>query len=237
VICHPHSCRRCGQPLRGRDPQPRRHQVLEVPPATPQVTEYQLHRLVCARCGITTCGALPAGVPASSYRPRLASLIALCGGAYRMSKRMIASFCADVLGVPLAVGEICEVEQTVAQALEPPVQAARTYVQTQDANVDETSWRQQQRRAWLWSVVTQGVSVFYIRTSRSAKVLKELLGVGYRAILTSDRAKAYNCQPVPQRQLCWAHLRRNFQAMIDRGGAGAAVGESLLEHTEVLFGW
>ena len=237
VTCKPHACRRCGQPLHGRDPQPRRHQVLEVPPATPQVTEYQLHRLVCARCGITTCGALPAGVPASSYGPRLASLIALCGGAYRMSKRMIASFCADVLGVPLAVGEICEVEQTVAQALEPPVQAARTYVQTQDANVDETSWRQQQRRAWLWSVVTQWVSVFYIRPSRGAKVLKELLGVGYRAILTSDRAKAYNCQPVPQRQLCWAHLRRNFQAMIDRGGAGAAVGESLLEHTEVLFGW
>ena len=44
VICQPHSCRRCGQPLHGRDPQPRRHQVLEVAPATPQVTAYQVPR-------------------------------------------------------------------------------------------------------------------------------------------------------------------------------------------------
>ena len=176
-------------------------------------------------------------MPARSYGPRVASLSALCGGAYRLSNRLIASFCADVLGVPLAVGEICEVEQTVAQAVEPPVQAARTYIQTQDANVEETSWRQQQRRAWLWSVGTQGVRVFDIRPSRSAKVLKERLGVGDRASLTSDRAQAYNCQPVPQRQLCWAPLRRNCHARSDCRGAGAAVGESLLEHTEVLFGW
>src|SRR5438445_2291470 len=98
VSCQPHSCRRCGQALHGRDPQPRRHQVLEVPPATPQVTASRLHRLVCARCGRTSSVALAAGVPASSYGPRLARLIALCGGAYRMSKRMIASFCADEIG-------------------------------------------------------------------------------------------------------------------------------------------
>src|SRR6266496_1603004 len=237
VVCKPPHCRRCGRGLGGTDPQPLRHQVFEVPLPTPQVTEYQLHRLVCSRCGITTCGTLPAGVPLLSYGPRLASVIALCGGAYRMSQRMIASFCAEVLGVPLAVGEICHVEQTVAKAVDPAVQEARAYVQTQDANVDETSWCLQQRRAWLWSVVTQWVSVFAIRTSRGAKVLKELLGEGYRALLTSDRAKAYTCYPLPQRQVCWAHLRRDFQAMIDRGGAGAVVGESLLEYTEVLFGW
>jgi transposase len=237
VVCKPAHCRRCGRGLHGTDPQPLRHQVVEVPLPRPQIIEYQLQRLVCGRCGITTCGGLPPGVPATSYGPRLASLIALCGGAYRMSKRMIVSFCADVLGVPLALGAVCQVEQTVAKALDPPVQEAQSYVQTQDANVDETSWRLQQRRAWLWSVVTQWVSVFCIRTSRGAKVLKALLGEGYRAILSSDRAKAYNCYPRSRRQLCWAHLRRDFQAMIDRGGAGAAVGERLLEHADVLFGW
>lgn len=142
----------------------------------PHVTEYQLHRLACGRCGITTCGTLPPGVPTHSYGPRLASLVGLGSGAYRMSKRMVASFCTDVLGVPLALGEICQVEQTVAVALDPPMPEARVYVQTQDVNVDETSWRQQQRRAWLWVVVTQWVSLFCVRTSRGAKVLGELLG-------------------------------------------------------------
>jgi transposase len=95
----------------------------------PHVTEYQVHRLACARCGITTCGSLPPGVPAHRYGPRLASLVGLYGGAYRMSKRMVARFCTEVLGVPLALGEVCQVEQTVAAALGPAVQKARAYVQ------------------------------------------------------------------------------------------------------------
>jgi transposase len=237
VVRKPTQCRRCGGALQGIDPQPQRHQVIEVPLPAPQVTEYQLHRLACRRCGITTCGTLPAGVPPVSYGPRLASLVALCSGAYRMSKRLVASFCTDVLGVPMALGEVCQVEQTLTTALEPAIQEARAYVQTQAANVDETTWRQQQHRVWLWVAVTQRVSVFCLRASRGAKVLRELLGESYRAVLTSDRAKAYTGQPLQRHQLCWAHLRRDFQAMIDRGGAGAAVGEVLLEHAEVLFGW
>jgi transposase len=237
VVRKPTHCRRCGGALSGTDAAPWRHQVIEVPPPAPHVTEYRLHRLVCARCGITTCGSLPPGVPLHGYGPRLASLVGLCGGAYRMSKRMVASFCTDVLGVPLALGEVCQVEQTVAAALDLPVQEARAYVQGQDVNVDETPWREEQRRARLWVVVTQWVSVFCIRTSRGAKVLWELLGEEYGGVLTSDRAKAYNGQPLHRHQVCWAHLRRDFQAMIDRGGAGAPIGEVLLEQAEVLFGW
>lgn len=237
VVRKPLHCRRCGEALEGRDEAPLRHQVVEVPPPVPHVTEYQLHRLACRRCGITTCGALPPGVPMHSYGPRLASLVGLCGGAYRMSKRMVANFCTEVLGVPLALGEVCQVEQTVVRALAPVVQEARGYVQRQDANVDETPWREQQRRAQLWVVVTQWVSVFCIRASRGAKVLWELLGEQYAGVLTSDRAKAYNGQALQRRQVCWAHLRRDFQAMIDRGGAAAVVGEILLEQANVLFGW
>ena len=237
VPCKPTHCRRCGGALQGADPQPLRHQVIEVPLPLPEVTEYQLHRLTCSGCGLTTCGILPPGVPPTWYGPRLASLVALCSGAYRLSNRMAASFCTEVLGVPLALGEVCEVEQPGAQALDPPVQAARAYVQTQAANVDETTWWEQLRRRWLWVAVTQGVRVFAIRAARGTQVLREVLGEEYGGVLTSDRAKAYNGQPLRRRQVCWAHLRRDFQAMIDRGGAGAGVGEQLLEYADVLFGW
>src|SRR4029434_6104357 len=37
--------------------------------------------------------------------------------------------------------------------------------------------------------------------------------------------------------VCWSHLTRDFQAMIDRGGPGQVVGEALLEHAYVLFAW
>jgi transposase len=237
VPCVPPQCRRCGEALPGSDPTPLRHQVTEIPEPIPHVTEYQLHRLPCPRCGVTTCGSLPPGVPAVSYGPRLAGLAALCGGAYRMSKRMVATFCTDVVGVPLALGEVCQVAEWVTTALEPPVQEARAYVQTRPVNGDETAWREQRQRAYLWVAVTQWVSVFLIRTSRGASVLWELLGEGYRAVLTSDRAKAYNGHPLQKRQLCWAHLQRDFQAVVDRGGPAGEVGRLLLMHAEVVFGW
>ena len=237
IGCPPGSCRRCGASLSGETYGVVRHQVVEFPPVKPQVKEYQLHRLRCARCGTLTCGQLPAGVPAHGYGPRLASLMALCSGAYRMSKHKVASFCHEVLGVSVGAGTVCKIEQRVRRALRPVVQQARAYVQWQDTNVDETPWRERARRRWLWTVVTPQVSLFQIAPTRGAPVLKELLGSCYPGIITSDRAKVYDTHPLARRQVCWAHLRREFQAMIDRGGAAKPVGEILLEHSTVLFAW
>ena len=86
-------------------------------------------------------------------------------------------------------------------------------------------------------MVTTQLSVFTIATGRGAAVLQQLVGEWYSGTITSDRAKAYDSQPLRRRQLCWAHLLRDFQAMIDRGGPGQAVGEALLEHAHVLFAW
>ncbi len=233
----PKECRRCGWELAGNDPEPYRHQVIELKPIEPYVSEYRLHRLRCERCGRWSRAPLPHGVPRGSFGPRLHSIVALCSGAYRMSKRKVASLCADVLGVEISLGEICQVEKSVGQALQEPVSEARRFVQSQATNVDETCWPQGGKRVWLWVAVTSWVSVFFIRLSRGAKVLKEIVGEGYEQVVSSDRAKAYNCHPPRQRQLCWAHLKRDFQAMVDRGGPGAAVGRRLLEYTEVLFGW
>ncbi len=95
---------------------------------------------------------------AHSYGPRLARLVERCSGAYRLSKRRGASCCTNGLGVPLALGESCPVEQTGARTLDPAGQAARADVPRQDATVEEMPGRQQQR-ARLWGVVTQGGSV------------------------------------------------------------------------------
>ena len=237
VACKPAQCRRCGQPLTGSDPAPWRHQVVELPPVRPHLPEYQRHRLRCPGCGITTCGDLPAGVALTCYGPRLASVVALCTGGYRMSKRMVASFCREVLGITLCAGEICQIEQTVTQAVTPAVEEAAVYVQSCDANIDETPWRERRQRCWLWAIVTAQLSVFTVATGRGVAVLQALVGEWYAGIITSDRAKAYDRYPLRHRQLCLAHLCRDFQAMSDRGGPGKEVGEALLEHRHVVFAW
>jgi transposase len=211
--------------------------VLELPPIRPEVTEYQLHRLRCPRCGASTCAALPAGVPTGGQGPRLQAVLALMTGAYRMSKRMVQAFCADVLGVPVCAGQVCASEAQTAAATEAVVQQLRDFVREQPANVDETGWRQSRRRGWLWVVVTRAATVFRVALSRAGSVARELVDPAAGQVFTTDRYASYNWLPLRQRQLCWAHLRRDFQAMVDRQNAGRHVGEELLCCAEDLFTW
>src|SRR5215467_6849120 len=126
-VLKPSRCRRCGHALRGDDPQPLRHQVLELPKVRPEVTEYHLHRLRCPACGLSTCASLPAGVPKGGQGPRLQAVLALMAGAYRMSKRMVQTFCADVLGAPICAGQVCASEAQTATATDQVVQELRAY--------------------------------------------------------------------------------------------------------------
>src|SRR5262249_12123700 len=89
VPVKPSACRKCGQALHGDDPQPRRHQVAEIPPGRAEVTEYRLHRLTCTTCGTGTCASLPVGVPTGAFGPRLQALLAVLAGGYRLGKRPI----------------------------------------------------------------------------------------------------------------------------------------------------
>jgi transposase len=237
ITCKPEQCRRCGQRLTGSDPEPWRHQVVELPPVRPHITEYRRHRLRCTGCGITTCGELPTDVLPTCYGPRLASVVALCTGGYRMSKRMAASFCREVLGIALSLGEVSQIERTVATAVAPAVEEAAVYVQSCDLNIDETPWKERGKRRTLWTLVAMQLSVFAITTGRGVTVLQQLVGEWYSGTLTSDRAKVYDSYSLRRRQICWSHLLRDFQAMIDRGGPGQTVGEALLEHAHVVFAW
>src|SRR2546426_10751676 len=206
VVIKPAQCPHCQAPLSGDDPPPWRHQVIELPPIKPVVTAYQWHQLACPACGATTRAPWPAGVPSGTYGPRVQATVALCTGAYRLSKRTTQQVMDEVFGVPLSVGTISPLEQATTEAIAAPVEEARTYVQAQEvAHVDETSWRQGDKRAWLWVAVTSVVTVCLVRMSRGSHVARELLGEEFSGILVTDPYSAYNWYPVRWRQLCWAH--------------------------------
>jgi transposase len=234
----PQHCHRCHYPLQGDDPQPYRHQVTEVPPIKPVVTEYQLHRLLCPACGMPTRADLPRGVPPGGFGPRVQAIVALCTGAYHLSKRTTQAVMADLFGLPMSLGTIPHLEQVTAQTLAAPVADAQAYVRTQPAaHLDETGWREGHTRAWLWVAVTAWVTVFTVRLSRGAQVAQDLLGERFCGILVTDRWSAYTWYPTRWRQLCWAHLLRDFEAMIERGGQSQAIGVSLQEQARQMFHW
>jgi transposase len=167
----------------------------------------------------------------------LQSVLALMTGAYRMSKRMAQIFCADMFGIPICAGQVCGCEAETAAATDTVVQELRAYVRSQPANIDETGWRQNRQRGWLWVIVTQAVTVFTIALSRAGSVAQRLIDPSSREVITTDRYKGYLWLPLRQRQICWAHLTRDFQAMVDRANAGSAIGEELLCCAQDLFTW
>jgi transposase len=127
-------------------------------------------------------------VPERAFGPRLQALVAVLSGAYRLSKRNIQQLLADCFGVELALGSISALERATSEALQEPVAEARGFVQQQPvAHVDETGWREANHRAWLWTAVTQAVTVFLIRCSRGSQVAMELVGEAFAGILVSDR--------------------------------------------------
>jgi transposase len=238
VVIKPEQCTHCQAPLAGEDPTPWRHQVIELPPIKPVVTEYQWHQLKCAACGEVSRAPWPKGVPSGTYGPRVQATVALYTGSYRLSKRTTQQMMAEVFGVPLSVGTISPLEQATTAAVAVPVEEARRYVHEQAvAHLDETSWRQGGKRAWLWVAVTSVVTVFLVRMSRGGHVARELLGEEFSGILVTDRYSAYNWYPVRWRQVCWAHLLRDFEAIRDRGGCSEEIGDALLTQAHQMFTW
>ena len=192
-VLKPDACRRCGGALEGDDPDPYRHQVIDVPKVAATVEEYQLHALDCPRCCISTRATLPPGVPSGNFGPRLQAIVAVCSGAYRMSKRGIEELVEDFFGVPISLGSVANLEQATSKAVEVPVEeVARAIREEPIVHADETGWFEGSKRAWLWAAITAHLALFLVRTSRGAKVAKELLGAAFAGILVSDRWSAYS---------------------------------------------
>src|SRR6266511_5405907 len=243
VVHHrPTACRRCQAALPDapgpHDPAPTWHQVAELPPLAARITEHQGHTRVCPRCGTRNHAAIPADVRAHVVGPRLAAVMAYLSGGRHDSKRGVEEVVETVFGVPIALGTVAAVEHEVSAALAPAHAEAVHAVRTAPAkHADETSWKRAGQLCWLWTAVTARVAWFVIHARRGAEGLTALLGATVTGVVTSDRGAVYDRLDVYRRQLCWAHLLRDFQAMVDRGGPAAAVGESLLSWAEILFIW
>ena len=235
VTLKPTACRRCGTKLSGNDPEPLRHQVWELPESQPIITEYQRHRLECPCCHITTCGELPPGVPPSQAGPRLVALTALLMGCFKQSKRRVALFLEQVLNQPCSPGWVVKLQDQATAALTPAYEELARQLPTEDVlGIDESPTKQARLKSWVWTFVASTYTVFALRTTRAATVLQELLTDTFDGVVNCDRAKMY--WNVGRPQWCWAHLKRDFQALIDHPDHQVKrLGRDLMRPTKELF--
>jgi len=190
-----------------------RHQVAELPPIAVRVTEHCLHRLRCPVCAAETRAELPAGVPRSSFGPRLQAAVVTLAVRNRVSRRDTTELARELFGVELSTGSVDAIIHRAGEALAGPHTRLEQAIKSAPVvNIEETGWKTAGGNRTLWGALTARTAVFRIAAGRHAFEARTLLGERFAGIVCSDRWRGYDYLDPSQRQLCWAHLLRDFTA-------------------------
>ena len=217
----PPQCRQCGHALPTEvenaqtSGEPRRHQVTELPTIQALTIEYQCHRVVCPECGESTRAMLPEEAP-GRFGPQLTALIAYLTVVCRMPRRVAEEFLGQVLGIDLSLGSTQKCWEEASQAVTAPCKELEEQLKGEPVlNVDETGWRTNGKKRFLWAFVAAGYVVYTVAATRGSQVLVSLLGSVFQGTLCSDRFSAYLKYHSGTAQFCWAHLKRNLLGIVE----------------------
>ena len=227
ISLKPHVCP-CGSThLCPTDQEPLRHQIVDIPPIQPEVIEYVQPIFHCADCGAFIYRPLPDAIKRHYFGPGVLSVVGILTGYINTSKRKALALMSEVFSVPMSLGGLSHCEAQLARALEQPYQEATAHVQMQQtAHADETGWPRGNRlKGWLWVLCCTSAAVFRVQAGRGQAAAKELLGT-FTNVLHCDRWSGYNCF-AGLRQLCWAHLKRDFKALSEAKGTMGRIGSEL----------
>ena len=236
IDCKPKSCTHCGESLEEySDPEPYRQQQYDIE-IIRRITEYRKHEIVCPCCGETSEGTFPEEANQSAYSAYVAALIVILTGLFQMSRRKAKLFVEEVLGIPISVGSVSNLEKEMTHATQPVMEEIEMMAQNASSgNADETGFGMKNgEQGWLWVLVTEYAVLFRLFLGRGQEWASKLFGC-FVGIMTTDRWCGYNHYPPERRQLCWAHLIRDFKAMCASGPEGEAIGKALGKAARLMF--
>jgi transposase len=213
IVMLPDSCKRCHRKFTKEEKQAAlagdvyRHQVMELPEIKPDITECQFPSITC--CGVSNRVPIPAEI-CSGVGPRLVAVISyltLC----RIPRRKVEQMLEIVMGTRISLGSTQKYLEETSRALEGPYKELQEQLRHERVvNGDETGWRKNAEKRWLWVFVARFFAFFVIAKNRSSKVLEQVLGPAFAGILGSDRFSAYIKYHKGILQFCWAHLKRDL---------------------------
>ena len=196
------------------------HQVIELPPIKMEVTHWVLHQGWCATCGCWRKAQVPEA-HATGYGPRFSALIGELAGIYGNGRRMVQTFCASVISVPMSLGAIQKVLDRVTQAIDPYYALIATRARQAPVNyIDETPWFCTHTLHWLWVMASERVAFYMVHPRRSKEAFAALID-DWSGILVSDGYGVYQTW-VAHRQTCLAHLIRTARSLAERPQAELA---------------
>ena len=232
----------CGQGVPGQTAPYHLHQslprtrsgVLELPPIELHVTHWVLHQGRCSGCGRRLLKARLPKAQQTGYGLRLTALIGELSAMHRISRRGVQDLCRSVLGAPISLEAIQRLIDRTSLALVPHDAAiARLARKARVGYVDETPWYCRHALQWLWSMVTDTVTLYRIHAKRSQEAFGSLIK-DWRGILVSDGYGVYQAWG-NARQTCLAHLIRRARQLSQRQVPDlAACGKAVLKELQRL---
>ncbi len=207
-------------------------QVVELPDAPPEVTQYNIHTCQCSGCGKHVKADIPEEAR-FGFGPRLMGFVTSLSGEFRLSKRQVCALMGR-LNIRICSGSVCKIHVRASQILKAPYEEIRTHTLNEEhIYADETSWKTMSEKRWIWVGSGKETVFFAIKASRSNKAFREIFG-SFKGGLTTDRYNAYNSHE-GLRQLCWSHADRDFEKIAGRDGFDKWIGERLLECKKSIF--
>jgi transposase len=242
----PEQCQHCGHSLPAELEQvrttggPHRHQVTELPPIQARIVEYQCHRVVCPECGESTRAAVPLEAT-GQFGPQLTALIAYLTVVCRMPRRVVETLLAQVLGIEISLGSTQKCWEEASEAVAVPCRELQQHLKDEPVlNIDETGWRTNGDKRFLWAFVAARYIVYTVAATRGSEVLIRLLGAVFHGVLCSDRFSAYLKYHSGTAQFCWAHLKRNLLGIVEFTKSSVVeqfCRDALAEHARLFRLW
>lgn len=188
------------------------HRHIDIPEINPEVSEYHIEKGRCRKCNKRAKGKLPEGIDNDLFGNKIKAIIASLSGFYKNSKREICSILRDIFNIKISVGSISNNEGRVslkAKEAYEEIEVELSY--SSILHIDETSHYNKGKLGWCWLFSNDQASMIKLADSRGMKVLKDSVFGSDDHIIVTDRYSAYNYFATENRQICWAHLARDFE--------------------------
>jgi transposase len=200
----PSHCPDCGGDLEPKDVRDRTS--FDADPVTVERIVYRLQRKRCPHCRTVVQGPIPGLMPKSQYGNGLLSHVAVQHYLYGVTLGQLER----QMGV--GYGSLVDALHQLARRLEVVIpKLIRAYRRSPVRHADETGWRTDGGNGYAWLFCTPSLSLYRFRETRSASVVRDVLGTRrLRGVLVVDRYAGYNRSPCAI-QYCYAHLLRDLQ--------------------------
>lgn len=229
VQCSQENCPHCGSvAIELSHIAAEKWQQAELPEVRAIVTEYELLKYSCLECGKNSTASLPSGVPDSAFGPKLMGLLATLTGVLHVAKREAIQLIKDLYDVDMGVGTVPNIEERVSLALDHIYDRIHKFVMGHKfcTHFDETGWRDQGKRHFVWLATCQQAAVYRIDRNRSTAAFRRLIGQEtWTAPAVTDRYAVYSS--FLDHQYCLAHLIREFKGYGEREGPDKVMGIAL----------